>query len=95
MFDAVTPMSRVGEFFLLERSGLAFQIDATGLPKLKSSKARLYLTTMRIVLVPDDAKQLKDGFIMRAFELPLDSVEQVRCANENLGGLPVGLRFLD
>jgi len=76
MYNSTTPMSKVGEFFLLQRGGVAFEVNAAGFPKLKSSDGIVYLTTMRLVFVPSRVVRHSDGFEFRSFEMPLDKLEQ-------------------
>mmetsp|Transcript_8890 Transcript_8890/g.14765 ORF Transcript_8890/g.14765 Transcript_8890/m.14765 type:complete len:203 (+) Transcript_8890:624-1232(+) len=75
MFDAKTPMSKVGEYFLVQREGVSVEISCEGLPKLKASSGVLYLTTLRVVYVPVPAKPLDHGTEFRSFEFSLDKVE--------------------
>lgn len=85
MFDGTTPMSKVGEFFLLQRSGVSISISCDGLPKLKSRSATLFLTTSRLVLVPKKQVAHKDGFVFKAFEIPLDRLHEEKFNQPLLG----------
>jgi hypothetical protein len=72
MFDATMPFAQVGEFFLCSRHGLSFEVTTPGLPKLKSRRGLMFLTTSRIVFVSQPPVQLGNGappFV--SFELPL------------------------
>ena len=61
MYTEVTPMSKVGELFLLQRPGLSFEVETDGLPKLKASSGILFLTTTRMVFVNQNGTLDQNG----------------------------------
>ncbi|GBG28990.1 Postacrosomal sheath WW domain-binding protein [Hondaea fermentalgiana] len=91
MYDARTPMSKVGEFFLVQREGVSVEIACDGLPKLKASSGILYLTTLRIVFVATPPKALDHGAEFKSFEFSLSKIEDEKFNQpifgaNNLGG---------
>jgi len=89
MFDMVTPMTKIGELFLLKRDMVSIEIKSAGLPPLKTKQAMMYLTTSRVVLVPKKPVMMKDGFQFTSFELPLPGL-----ANEKFNQPIFGANYL-
>ena len=52
-----------GEYFLMYRHGIDFQVDVKGMGKLKG-KGKLIVTTLRMILVNQQVSE------MRAFDIP-------------------------
>mmetsp|Transcript_13974 Transcript_13974/g.44743 ORF Transcript_13974/g.44743 Transcript_13974/m.44743 type:complete len:210 (-) Transcript_13974:139-768(-) len=74
LFNQMTPMSKAGEFYLCERPKLSFELTSPGMPALRAKKGTLFVTTQRLVFVPQPAVRLRDGATFSSFEMPLADI---------------------